>query len=199
MMELEDYFYQAVNEWIEHCRRNSHHSFASPYLDCDAYRRIVSLGPEVLLLIREQLNDEYEKSIKYESELRRLKMKVFGTDSVELFGDDYRKMCEDEEYQEYQERRHADTYGNPGIHWCCALQEIVPEYRLPVGEKGSGSPVERVAPGFVGLKVYEVQKATIEWLDGNMDKYVYLQSKEPLNKERNSEIDLLIERSTEII
>jgi len=198
-MELEDYFHQAVEEWIEHCGRNSHHSFASPYLDCDAYRKIISLGPEVLPLIRNQLNDEHEKDLKYESELRRLKMKVFGTDSVELFDDNYRKMCEDEEYQEYQERRHTDTFGNPGIHWCCAIKKIVPEYRLPVGEKGSGSPVERVAPGFVGLKVYEVKKATIEWLDGNMDKYLYPQSEEPRNRERDSEIDSSIERSPEIL
>lgn len=94
-----------------------------PYLDCDAYRRLVAMGPKVLPLIRE-------------------------------------------EYAKPQE------IGDPGMHWCYALKEIIPDFSLPVGEKESGSPVEKVAQGFVGLRVDEVQKATIKWLDENMSRYL---------------------------
>jgi len=174
-MLLEENFHQAVEEWREHCGRNGMHSLPEPYLDCDAYRRIIAMGQQVLPLIRNQLNSEHETAMGYESELRRLKIKVFGTDSVQLIGEPYHRICEDEEYQEYQERRNADTFGNPGIHWCSAIKEIVPEFGLPVGEKDSGSPVTRVAPGFVGLKVYEVQKDTVKWLDENMSRYVSAQ------------------------
>lgn len=122
-MSLEDNFYQAVNEWREHCRSKSHISSTAPRLDCDAYRQIVSMGSDILPLIRE----EYAK---------------------------------------------PQNIGDPGMCWCFALKEIIPEFGLSVGEKNSGSPVEKVAAGFVGLKVDEVQKATIKWLDENMGRYV---------------------------
>jgi len=173
-MSLEDTFHQAVDAWKEHCRTNSTHSFSGPYLDCDAYRRIVLMGPQVLPLIREQLHDEYETAMRYENELKRLKIKVFGTDSVELFGEPYHRICEDEEYQQYQQRYRTEVIGNPGIHWCHAVKDIVPEFGLPVGEKDSGSPIERVASGFVGLRVDEVKQATIRWLDENMHRYCLL-------------------------
>jgi len=56
-MPLEEDFYQALGEWKEHCRKNSHHSNYQFMLDCDAYRRIVAMGPVVLPLIKK----EYEK------------------------------------------------------------------------------------------------------------------------------------------
>lgn len=170
--QLEERFNGVLGRWKEHCRRNSVHSFAQPYLDCDAYREIVAMGLQVLPLIRDQLNGEYETAMNYENELKRLKIKVFGTDSVKLFGENYDKIREDDEYQQYEARYHNDVIGNPGIHWCHAIKEIVPEFGLPIGKKDSGQPVERVAPGFVGLKVDEVQKATINWLDENIDKYL---------------------------
>ena len=122
-MSLEDNFHQAVEEWREHCKRNTPHSNAHFYLDCDAFRRIVCMGEGVLPLIRE----EYSK---------------------------------------------PQQIGDPGIFWCYAIKDIIPDFELPIGEKDSGSPVERVAPGFVGLKVDEVQKATIEWLDENIHRYI---------------------------
>lgn len=122
-MSLEDNFHQAVEEWRVHCRKNSIHSMPQPYLDCNAYRQIVSMGPNVLPLIRK-------------------------------------------EYAKPQE------VGDPGMLWCYAIKEIAPDFGLPVEEKDSRSPVERVAPRFVGLRVDEVQKATIRWLNENMHKYV---------------------------
>jgi len=56
--QLEDRFNTALEKWSEHCKRNSHFSFDWPYLDCDAYREIVSMGSEILPLIRENYANE---------------------------------------------------------------------------------------------------------------------------------------------
>ncbi len=170
-MSLEHKFHQTVKEWREHCR-NTPSSLSHSYLDCDAYRRIVAMGAQVLPLIRDQLYIEYEKAMKYEDELKRLKKKVFGAESVELFGEPYNKIRKDEEYQKYEIEYDNDIRGNPNILWCYAIKEIVPEFNLHIGEKGGGSSIEKVAPRFLGLKVYEVQKDTIKWLDEKMSKYL---------------------------
>lgn len=54
-MGLADNFNQAVQEWIEHCK-NPHvqvSSSSEPVRNCDAYRKIISMGREVLPLIRQ--------------------------------------------------------------------------------------------------------------------------------------------------
>ena len=122
-MPVREEFDQALGEWKDHCKRNSFYSMPQPYIDCDAYRRIVAMGPEVLPLIRE-------------------------------------------EYSRPQE------IGDPGIYWCFALKEIVPEFGLAVGEKDSGSAIEKVGLEFIGLRVDEVQRATIKWLDKNISRYL---------------------------
>ncbi|MEK6917734.1 MAG: hypothetical protein AABW51_02190 [Nanoarchaeota archaeon] len=170
-MALEDKFNQAVSEWREHCKNNSFHSVISPYLDCEAYRNIIAMGPAILPLIRDQLKKEIEIGAKYETELKRIKIKVFGTDSVKLCFGNYDKIREDAEYNQYTECR-EESIGNAGFKWCYAIKTIVPEFGLPIGEKDSGAPIEKVAQGFIGLKVDDVQKATIKWLDDNMSKYV---------------------------
>ena len=172
MTTIDDKFHQAVDKWKEHCRENAHFSLPERYLDCEAYLQIVSMGSQILPLIRNQLNSEYETDVKYDAELERLEIKVFGTANVELLFDNYFKICKDEEYKKYQERYRKEVMGNPGILWCEAIKKIVPEFDLPVGEKNSGSPVERVGSVFVALDVRAVQKATIKWLDENMHKYV---------------------------
>ncbi len=73
-MSLEHKFHQTVKEWREHCR-NTPSSLSHSYLDCDAYRRIVAMGAQVLPLIRDQLYIEYEKAMKYEDELKRSQLK----------------------------------------------------------------------------------------------------------------------------
>ena len=91
MATLEERFQDALGRWKENCRRNSFHSSPRPYLDCDSYREIVSIGVSCLPLIRDQLHQEIETEKRYDNELKRLKIKVFGTDQVELFGDNYKK------------------------------------------------------------------------------------------------------------
>ena len=54
-MGLEDSFNQSVQEWIEHCKnpKVQASSNSEPVRNCDAYKRIVSMGKEVLPLIRQ--------------------------------------------------------------------------------------------------------------------------------------------------
>lgn len=53
-MSLEEKFNKLTADWKRHCRRNKFHSFAEPYLKCKVYRELVSMGPEILPLIREE-------------------------------------------------------------------------------------------------------------------------------------------------
>ena len=58
-MTLEDNFYQAVQNWKEHCKKPqvSLSSSSQPVRDCDSYRKIISMGYDALPLIR-QLYDK---------------------------------------------------------------------------------------------------------------------------------------------
>src|SRR3990167_4729322 len=122
---LEERFNGALTKWKQHCRSKSHFSFAQPYLDSEAYKEIVSIGVSSLPLIRDQLNQEIETDKRYDNELKRLKIKVFGTDQVELFDDNYKKMCEDEEYQRYQKGYGSEIMNNPGQFWSYVVHDMV--------------------------------------------------------------------------
>ncbi|MDD5194021.1 MAG: hypothetical protein PHF67_05585, partial [Candidatus Nanoarchaeia archaeon] len=151
--KLEERFQDALGRWKEHFRNNPFHSFPKPYLDCDAYREIVSMGVSSLPLIRNQLCQEIETNKRYDDELKRLKTKVFGTDQVELFDDNYRKICEDEEYQKYQEGYGSEIMGNPGQFWSYIVHDMVgDDFRIKVAEEGPVKP----RGGFVAIDVKEV-------------------------------------------
>jgi len=60
-VELERRFNDALERWKKHCRDNAHFSFAEKYLDSDAYREIVKMGPEVLPLIQQTYASESEE------------------------------------------------------------------------------------------------------------------------------------------
>ena len=166
---LEERFQDALGRWKGHCRNNSLHSSAKPYLDCDAYREIVSMGVSSLPLIRDQLHQEIETNERYDNELKRLKIKVFGTDQVELFGDNYKKMCEDEEYQKYQKGYDSEIMSNPGQFWGCVVHDMVgDDFRIKVAEEGPVKP----RGCFVTIEVMGVMQFTLKWLDDNNCKYV---------------------------
>ncbi len=85
-MGLEDNFHQAVGEWIEHCR-NPHVQLSSssePVRDCDAYRKIVSMGHEALPLIRQvygrDSSDNFELSIVQGHGLVSVVREIIGDD-----------------------------------------------------------------------------------------------------------------------
>jgi hypothetical protein len=54
-MSLENDFHQALEEWISYCRTTQVQisSSAEPVINCDFYRRIVSMGYEALPLVRQ--------------------------------------------------------------------------------------------------------------------------------------------------
>lgn len=152
-MSLEDTFNQAVEEWKPHCLNTAHLATREPCLDCDSYKQLVSMGSKALPLIRNQLNKEYELEIEYEAKLKKIKIRLFGTEEVDLFGDNYKKVRKDEEFQQYTEGYHEDVIGNPGFRWNFVLREIIPSFNIESeSEKG--------------------RKATIKWLDDNMNKYM---------------------------
>lgn len=108
MENIEEKFNENLEAWRGHLKKTLQSSNHMDYIDCDAYRNIVAMGPQVLPLIK----NEYEKD---------------------------------------------HDIGDPGVCWSYAIHEIIPEFSLPVGKKGSGS---------------SVKKDTLRWLDENMDKYL---------------------------
>ncbi len=60
---LEDSFNQAVNEWIEYCKKSEvrFSSSIQSVRDCEPYRKIVSMGSKALPLVR-QLYDRDSSS-----------------------------------------------------------------------------------------------------------------------------------------
>lgn len=170
--KLEEMFEKNLKKWKEHCYKNSMHSVTQRYLDCNAYTEIITMGPEVLPLIREQLNKEHEISMKSQSELLKVRIRVFRGAPVNLSGENYSEICEDAGYQEHERKYRDILLSNPGIYWCHAIKEIVPEFKLSIGEKDSGQPIEKRGAGFVALDVDKVKEATIKWLDKNMSKYL---------------------------
>ncbi len=72
-MSIEDKFYQAVNEWKEHCRKPEvlYSSYIKVMLSCKAFEMIVKLGPAVLPLVR-KLYDEDDSKCRELSTIKKL-------------------------------------------------------------------------------------------------------------------------------
>jgi hypothetical protein len=167
-MTLENKFETLTKEWKAHCRKNSAQSFGEPYLGCAAYRSLVNLGKDAIPLIQRELAKEYDLAQSFDAELREIKKRVLGDEDIELFDEPYFKMCQDDRYLDFQMRYATQMIGNPGILWCHAIHEIIPEFQLPV----NGSGIKRVAEAFIGLQVNAVQKETLDWLQENVKKYI---------------------------
>jgi len=79
-------FHQAVEEWIEHCRNPlvQINSSSKPVRNCDSYRKIVSMGYEILPLIRQLYNkdssDNFALSIVQEHGLVSVVRDIVGND-----------------------------------------------------------------------------------------------------------------------
>jgi hypothetical protein len=54
-MSLEEEFNKERTEWEKHIYRVSYSSNPRVYIDCEAYRKLVSLGDKIFPLIREDL------------------------------------------------------------------------------------------------------------------------------------------------
>ena len=57
MMSLEEEFDKARTEWKRHIHRVSYSSNPGDYVNCEPFRRIVSLGPKILPYIRKDLEE----------------------------------------------------------------------------------------------------------------------------------------------
>ena len=55
-MSLEEQFNKSIEDWKEHCERTINSSNPGDYLNCDAYRNIVNMGPAILPLIRKEFD-----------------------------------------------------------------------------------------------------------------------------------------------
>ena len=71
--------------------------------------------------------------------------------------------------REYKKSTSDQDMEDPGVCWCYAVKAIVPEFELSVGERGSGSAVEKIG-GFVGINIVKAREETLKWLDQNIDK-----------------------------
>ena len=162
-MSLEQKFQAALKEWKIHVHDNSIHSSFEPYLDCDAYRRIVGMGRMALPLIYQQLKIEVEMQELYGQRLNKIKERVFGTSDVGLFDENYVIIKQDLEYRRYESDYGKEMKGNPGIHWSSALKEIA-GFSLPVGWQGSGAIVQKIG-GFTGIDVHGLQRTMVRWLE----------------------------------
>ena len=87
-MSLEEEFNQAIEEWKTHCKKPElkYSSTRFPAVtNCDAYRKIVSMGPKIFPLIRKL----YDRDSSKDSKLG--KIKLFGLVSIvkEIAGSDF--------------------------------------------------------------------------------------------------------------
>jgi hypothetical protein len=71
MSDLEQKFKENLEGWREHCHKNILSSCCNPddYINCDAFRNIVSMGKDVLPLIRKA----YDTELNYEQDIDSLR------------------------------------------------------------------------------------------------------------------------------
>ncbi len=67
-MSLEDSFNKALGEWIVHCKSHEvqFSSSVQPVRDCDAYKKIVSMGKDALPFIRKTYDMDSEHNFALE-------------------------------------------------------------------------------------------------------------------------------------
>jgi hypothetical protein len=58
-LETRAKFESTLNEWAEHLANVAHMSNPNCYLNCDAFRKLVGMGPKILPLIREVYEPDY--------------------------------------------------------------------------------------------------------------------------------------------
>lgn len=93
-MSLEDSFDKAVDEWIVHCKSHEVQFSSSilPVLDCDAYRKIVSMGKDALPLIRKV----YDRNPDYNLALEIVQAHGLSQAVREIVGEEFKipeEMC----------------------------------------------------------------------------------------------------------
>ena len=173
-MGLEDSFHQAVGEWIEHCRNPQVQvsSSSESVRDCDAYRKIISMGKEALPLVR-QLYDA-DASFYVSGQDERGEYAAFST----------KKLAN---RQDFMDALFAFQYGetteesNAGFEQMTQIGRDEAEKDLPLSMiKGHGlvSAVREIVgddfsvPEEIRGRISAMEDYTKSWLDEHMNRYV---------------------------
>ncbi len=171
-MALEDLFAQTVEEWKTHCYNKSFSSNTNDYLNCDAYRSIVLMGPLILPLIYQELKKEPPSSEYFTQEINKFKLKHFDTIDITLGNEEFDRLEQDPEYKQFSHNYDRDTTGTPDFLWSYVVKKIVPEFELSQGNKESDAAIKDMGCGFVGMDTQKMVQETILWLEQNMHQYV---------------------------
>jgi len=174
-MGLEDNFNQAVQEWIEHCR-NPHvqiSSSAEPVRNCEAYRKILSMGKAVLPLVRQL----YDADVSFY---------IYGQDTMGEYAA-FPTTNRLTERQDLFDALLAFQYGetaeesNEGFNKITQIgqEEAGRDFPLSIiQEHGLVSLVKEIVgddfqiPEEIRGKVPAMEDYTKRWLDENMSRYV---------------------------
>ncbi len=92
---------------------------------------------------------------------------AMGVQTLPLIRRLYDEKDDDKDPMDFVQLETIKLHGLPRL-----IHDLVPEFSFKVGEIGSGAIVEEVGGGFVGIKVREMQEATIKWLDENIPRYM---------------------------
>ena len=173
-MGLEDSFHQAVGEWIEHCRNPQVQvsSSSESVRECDAYRKIISMGKEALPLVRQL----YDANTNFY---------ISGQDDKGEYAAFSTKKLADR--QGFMDPLFAFQYGetaegsNAGFEQMTQIGRDEAEKDLPLSMiKGHGliSVVKEIVgddfsiPEEIRGRISVIEGYTKNWLDENMHRYV---------------------------
>lgn len=173
-MGIEERFNQAVKEWIEHCKSPDVQVDSSSELvrNCDAYRKIISIGKKALPLLR-QLYDAKISSYSHVRDDKRGDVAIFPAKLAQerAFMDDLFKF----QYGETAEE------SNEGFNQMMQRGKEKVEKDLPLSmikNHGLASAVEELVgddfsvPEEIRGQISKVEEYTKDWLDKNMHKYL---------------------------
>lgn len=173
-MGLEESFHQAVEEWIEYCRNpHAQVSFSSESVkNCDAYRKIISMGKEALPLLRKLYDTDASFYVSGQNE--RGEYAAFSTKKL-ANRQDFMSALLAFQYGETAEK------SNAGFEQMTQIGQDEAEKDLPLSMiKGHGlvSAVREIIgddfsiPEEIRGQISAIAAYTKSWLDENIHKYV---------------------------
>ena len=162
-MTIEDKFYNALDEWNKyraeyesdigfkinrtpHTQTHAHSQ--SPFLHCEGYKTLVTLGPDIFPYIRNQLqggpqsrynNEIYRESKlnEIEQEAREIYQRLFKTKNpnfnrlTEQGRKNDKLLLKDPQYNQLLDKRGILEVGDPKTLWCHLISAITPEFENP--------------------------------------------------------------------
>src|SRR3989338_2660621 len=150
-MSLEEKFYTALYEWNKHRAELIFNSIPIRFLDCEGYKTLVALGPDIFPYIRNELqggsqsryNNEIYKESKLneiEQEAKEIYQRLFNTQNpnhnrqTEQGRKNDTLLLKDPQYNQLLDKRGILEVGDPGGLWCYVISSITPEFKNPIGK-----------------------------------------------------------------